>query len=98
VPKFGRPGADHLVIVAGPGGFFDAALGFVLLPGDALGVDAQQHVHAVASPLGDLGRRHSGVQPSGDRRMTEIIGAPRSNDADSVALKALVRALWKIRR
>ena len=37
-------------VVPGPGGFFDAALGFGLLPGDALGVDPEQHVDAVARP------------------------------------------------
>jgi hypothetical protein len=37
------------------GGLFDAPLRLVLLAGDAFGVDPQQHVHAVARPLGDLG-------------------------------------------
>ena len=55
---------DHLIVVPGPGGFLDAAFGFVLLSVDAPGVDPQQHVHAVASPLGDLWRRNPGIQPS----------------------------------
>jgi hypothetical protein len=32
------------------GRFEDAAFGFGLLPGDALGVDAEQYVHAVPRP------------------------------------------------
>ena len=42
---------------------FDAAFGFALLPGDAFGVDPQQHVHAVAGPFGDLGSRYASVEP-----------------------------------
>jgi hypothetical protein len=30
-PGFGRSALDQLLVVFGPGGFFDAALGFVLL-------------------------------------------------------------------
>ena len=54
----------------------NAALGLVLLAGDALGVDPQQDVDAVASPLGDLRGGYSGVQLGGDRRVAEIVGAP----------------------
>ena len=32
-----------------------------------LAVNAQQHLHAVTGPLGDLCRRDSGIQPRGDR-------------------------------
>src|SRR6516162_460265 len=67
---------DHLLVVPGYGGFLDPALGLVLLPGDALGVDPQQDVDAVASPRSDLRGGDSGVQPGGDRRMAEIVGAP----------------------
>jgi hypothetical protein len=76
VPKFGEPALDRLLVVPGAGGFFDAAPGFGLLPGDALGVDPQQHVHAVARPLGDLGRGHPRVQPGGNGRMAQIVGTP----------------------
>ena len=65
---------DHLIVVPGPGGFLDAAFGFVLLSVDAPGVDPQQHVHAVASPLGDLWGGYSGVQPGGDRRVAQVVG------------------------
>ena len=67
---------DHLLVVPGHSGFFDPAFGLVLLPGDALGVDPQQDVDAVASPLGDLRSGYSGVQLGGDRRVAEIVGAP----------------------
>ena len=55
---------DHLIVVPGPGGFLDAAFGFVLLAVDAPGVDPQQNIDAVASPLSDLRCGHSSVQPS----------------------------------
>src|SRR6516165_11399894 len=70
------PALDHLLAAAGHSGFLNPALGLVLLPGDALGVDPQQDVDAVASPLGDLRGGYSGVQPGGDRRVAEIVGAP----------------------
>jgi hypothetical protein len=54
----------------------DAALRLVLLTGDALGVDPQQHVHAVARPLGDLRSGHPRVEPGGYRRVAEVVGAP----------------------
>lgn len=67
---------DHLIVVLGSGGFLDAAFGFVLLAVDAPGIDPQQHVDAVTGPLSDLRCGHSGVQPGGDRRVPQIIGAP----------------------
>src|SRR5215813_756798 len=45
---------------------FDAARGLAVLAGDALGVDTQQHVHAVPCPFGDLGSGYSGVEPGRD--------------------------------
>jgi hypothetical protein len=36
----------------------------LVLPVDALGVDPEQHLDGVASPLGDLRGRHSPVEPS----------------------------------
>src|SRR5215472_4658680 len=76
VPKFGGLAPDHLLVVPRPRGFLDAALGFVLLAGDALGVDTQQYVHAVARPVGCLGGGHSRVQPGGNRRVPQVVGAP----------------------
>ena len=66
---------DHLIVVPGPGGFLDAAFSFVLLTVDAPGIDPQQHVDAVTGPFSDLRCGHSGVQPSGDRRVAQIVGA-----------------------
>ena len=73
-PSLSRRGGNHLRVLAGPGGFLDPALGFGLLAGDALGTDPQEYVHAVARPLGDLGRWHSGVEPGGHRRVAKVIG------------------------
>ena len=44
-------------------GFVDAALGELVLAHDALGVDAQQDVHAVPGPLGHLRGIDAAVQP-----------------------------------
>ncbi len=44
--------------------FFDTAPVDFLVPGDALGVDPQQHIHTVPGPFGNLRRFHSTVQPS----------------------------------
>jgi len=55
VPKFGGSAPDHLLVVPRPCGFLDAALGFVLLAGDALGVAQEPLGHAQAlSPNGVL--------------------------------------------
>lgn len=40
---------------------------------DALGVDTQQDVDAVAGPFGDLGRVHAGVEPERYRRVPEVV-------------------------
>jgi hypothetical protein len=45
----------------------DPALGELVLARDALGVDAQQYVHAVPSPLGHLGGVDAAGQPYGRR-------------------------------
>src|SRR5262249_42759752 len=66
----------HVLTLAGHGGFLDPALGFVLLPRDALGVDAQQDVDAVSCPLGDLRGGHTSVQPGGNGRVPQVVGAP----------------------
>ena len=89
---------DHLIAVPGPGGFLDAALGFVLLAVDTRGVDPQQNIDAVASPLSDLRRGHSGVQPGRDRRVPQVVGRLASRDAASWPMKAATRAWWKILR
>jgi hypothetical protein len=47
-----------------------------LLAGDALGVDPQQYVDAVACPLGYLRGGYSGVQPRRDCRVPQVVGAP----------------------
>lgn len=75
-------------------GFLDAALGFVLLAGDALGVDPQQEIHAVARPLGDLRRWHSSVEPRGQRRMAKVIGPRGQNPSRtcSVSMHSRPRA------
>jgi hypothetical protein len=58
------------------GRFEDAPLGLVLLPGDALGVDPEQHVHTVTCPLSDLRRGDPGVEPCGYGGVAEVVGAP----------------------
>src|SRR5205823_250422 len=35
-----------------------------------------QNVYAVARPVGDLRGGHSGVQPGGNRRVPQVVGAP----------------------
>ena len=75
VPKPGGSALDHLLMVLGTGGFFNATFRFVLLPEDALGVDPQQDVHTVAGPSGDLRGWYPGVQPGGDRCMPQIVRA-----------------------
>jgi hypothetical protein len=53
------PAQVSLVLLTG--GLFDAPLRLVLLAGDALGVDQQQHVHAVPCPLIDLPSGHAAL-------------------------------------
>ena len=60
---------------AHPEGRGDAPPGSVLLAGDALGVDLQQHRDAVAGPLGDLRRGHAGVEPRRHRGVPQVVGA-----------------------
>ena len=55
----------------------DAPAGGLLLAGDALGVDLQQHREAVAGPLGDLGRRHPGVEPRRHRGVPQVVRPAR---------------------
>src|SRR5262249_1799610 len=76
VPWFAGPGSDHLLVAPRSRGLLDAALGCVLPAGDALGVDAQQYIHAVARPVGDLRGGHSSVQPGGNRCVPQVVRAP----------------------
>ena len=81
MPKFGALSLliicrAHLHVPARTGGFLDTALVVFLLPGDALGVDTEQDVDAVASPLGDLWRGNPGGQPGGNRRVSQVVGPP----------------------
>src|ERR1039457_5328868 len=69
-----RPARGAAVVWSGR--FEGAPHGLVLLPGDAVGVDPEEHVHAVACPFGDLWRGHSGVKPCRDGGVTEVVGAP----------------------
>jgi len=73
--KVWRRGLDQLLVVPRPRSFLDAALGFVLLAGYALGVDAQQDVNAVSCPVGDLRGGHSGVQPGRNGGVPQVVGA-----------------------
>jgi len=56
--------------------FADPALGQLVVAHDALGVDAQQHVHAVPGPLGHLGGIDAAVQPGGQAGMAEVAWPP----------------------
>jgi hypothetical protein len=51
---------------------FDAAVGDCFLAADAPGVDAEQHLHAMAGALGDLGGGDAAVEPERDCRMAEV--------------------------
>ena len=57
-------------------GFVDAALGKLVLARDALGVDAQQHVHAVPGPLGHLGGIDAAVEPGGQAGEPQVVWPP----------------------
>jgi hypothetical protein len=48
------------------------ALGELVLAHDALGIDPQQHVHAVPGPLGYLGRVDAAVQPRRQAGVPEV--------------------------
>ena len=78
--------------------FADPALGELVLAHDALGVDPQEHVHAVPGPLGHLGGVDAAVQPGGQAGVPEVVRAPASGEACSAALRAVWRALIQARR
>ncbi len=56
--------------------FADPALGELVLARDALGVDPQQHVHAVTGPLRYLGGVDAAVQPCGQAGVPKVIRPP----------------------
>lgn len=62
-------------------GLADPALGEFILTGDALGVRAKEHVHAVACVLRDRGRRHPAVKPCGQARVPQVVGQAISFDS-----------------
>jgi len=46
-----------------------------MLADDALGVDPEQDVDAVAGPFGDLGGGDSAVEPGGEAGVPEVVRA-----------------------
>jgi hypothetical protein len=48
-----------------------------VLAGDAVGIDPQQHVDAVACPFGDLGSGYSFVEPGRYCGVAQVIGSAR---------------------
>jgi hypothetical protein len=59
-----------------PQRFADPALGELVLAGNALCVDAQQHIDAVPCPLGHLGWVDAAVEPRGQAGVPEVIWPP----------------------
>jgi hypothetical protein len=53
----------------------DPALGDLVLAFEALGVDAEQDLDAVASPFGDLGCGYSPVEPGGQACVAKVVWA-----------------------
>ena len=84
--------------VGAAGGFLDTALDFGLLAGDGLGVDAEQHVDAVARPFGHLRWIPAGGQPRGHARVPERVRVPASGEAASAGLSAFLRAYRRTSR
>jgi hypothetical protein len=78
-----QPGPRRLLVASGQSRrLFNTPLGFALLAGDALGVDPQQHVHAVPRPFGNLRSRNSGVEPGRDGGVAQVIGPAQERDAE----------------
>ena len=48
-------------------------LGELVLADDALGLDPQQYVHAMAGPFGDLGGIDAAVQPRGQASAAQVV-------------------------
>src|SRR5215831_13359013 len=55
----------------------DAALGDLVLPVEALGIDAEQHLDAMAGPLRHLGCGHSPVEPGGQACVAKVVRPAR---------------------
>jgi alkylation response protein AidB-like acyl-CoA dehydrogenase len=51
----------------------DARVRDLVLAIDALGVDPEEDIHAVPGPLGDLGRRDPGIQPSRNGCVAQVV-------------------------
>jgi len=51
----------------------DACPRDIILAVDALGVDPEEDIHAVPGPLGDLGRRDPGIQPSRNGCVAQVV-------------------------
>jgi hypothetical protein len=58
-------------------GVVDLSVDVVLLAIDALGVDTEEYVNAVAGALGDLGGRDARIEPGRDGRVPQVIGPGR---------------------
>jgi hypothetical protein len=78
--------------------FTHASLGELVLAHDALGVDPQQHVHAVPGPLRHLGGVDAAVEPRGQARMPKVKGRLARGEACSASVRAICRALTQARR
>src|SRR5215471_16989322 len=61
---------------------FDPVVGEVLAVIEALGVDAEQHLHAMTSSLGDVGGRYSRVEPERYRGMPQVVLPPGERGRD----------------
>src|SRR5215813_10409194 len=55
----------------------DTALGDLVLAVEALGIDAEQHLDAMARPLCHLGCGHSPVEPSGQACVAKVVRSTR---------------------
>ena len=64
-----------VIVVRAAEDLLDAVVGDFFLAADALGVDAEQHLHTVAGAVGDLGGGDAAVEPQGDGRVPQVVGA-----------------------
>ncbi len=69
--------ADPRGVVAVAWCLGDPSFGEFVLPHEALGADAEQHVYAVPCPFGYLGRRDSAVEPCREARVLEVVKGAR---------------------
>ncbi|GLW99599.1 hypothetical protein Misp02_36860 [Microtetraspora sp. NBRC 16547] len=54
-------------------GFINPPVGDLLLAVEALGVYAEEDIHAMPGPFGDIGGRDAGIEPEGDSRVPEVV-------------------------